>query len=251
MKMTQMKKVVSLIIALVMIASMAISAGALDFAVVGDVDGKEVKVAGGDVAKDPNGICYRLIRGVRYTFDIPNFHCGPSEEDPDAKCNGECVGVVVNSGPTGWKEKNFCLTQDEDKIWEFDLTEYAFKPGVDGAQGEGIDWMGVKAASWVKGNDGNVKIDILGEGGVVLAPGTGCDNEDCTGTINCGKKLSNPAPSNNQNNTNTNGANQSNNSNNSNSDGSKDIDTGVESIVLLGGVAVIAAGALIISRKRK
>jgi len=243
-----MKKVLSLIVAAAMICSLAIAVSATTSKdVIGDSDyvDAEVQVAGGNPPV-AGAICFSLIRGVKFTFDIPDFQCGPSDEDPEAECGDDCVGVSWNSDPTSWKQELFCATND-GMTFEKDLSEFAWEDGEDGADGTGINWLKVAAASFVKGNDGTIKYDILGEGGKVLALGTACDNEDCSGTANCGPATEEACEKCKKDDCDgkcddkTDGTNKDNTK----------VDTGVVGVALLGGIAVVAAGAVVLSRKRK
>jgi len=254
-----MKKVLCLIIAVAMISTLAISASAtwtLD--IVGDGGTKEIQVSGGNPLV-PNAICFTLIKGARITLDLPDFHCGPDEDDEDGEeCNKECVTTFVFSGPFN-KDDKFCYA--EKQSMEYDFGSDAWVDGEDGAQGSGIDWLKLAAASWVEDNDGTAKIEILGAGGVVLAQGTGCDSDECDKSVNCGSDGDDSsdddtteANSNNNNNNNNNTGTSNNQKVDSNAKGPSGggkVDTGVAGIALIGGIAVVAAGAIVISKKRK
>ncbi|MCL1789707.1 MAG: cellulase family glycosylhydrolase, partial [Oscillospiraceae bacterium] len=68
-----------------------------------------------------------LIKAVRFTFNIPNYTCGPSAEDPTAVCNKQCLSVVANTD-MGWNagERKFCYKEQPTLTINFD---------------EGLDWL--------------------------------------------------------------------------------------------------------------
>jgi len=202
--------------------------------------GTKVQVSGGqNPAAD--AICYTLMAKVKVTVTSPNHHCGPSEDDDDGKpCNGECMTFGFNSDPSGFDEgqkgygEKFCFAKKQ--VIDVDFSDISW----DDDTSTGVSWLELNVGSWVEGNDGSVKFEIFDANGKLLAPGTSCDNEECAGTANCGKAATND------------GADDNTANDNTVSDGVKDdLKTGVTGVAVLGGVAILAAGAVAVSRKRK
>jgi hypothetical protein len=219
-----------------MVSVLAASASATwTINVKGDGGYTEIQVSGGEPLVD-GAICWALIDSVKYTFDIPNQECDANSDDPDASgdCDS-CVGVSWNSDPTSWKDENFCY--DESKTYELDLSDVAWDPD----SGKGLTWLKLQGASWVKGNDAKITFEILGKDGKALAKGASCEDEECEGSKNCGPTAASPSDDPTANNS------------NAASDAAKGskVDTGVGSVLALGGVAIMAAAAVVVSRKRK
>jgi hypothetical protein len=210
-----LRKVLSLIVAVAMISTLAISAGAtwtINFeGGLSFQDNGEVTVTGGDLP-EKDTIHYDLIKAVRFTFDIPNYECGV-----ETACTKKSVAVSWNSKDTGFKQQDFCY--DEQKSLKVDLSGINWDP--DEA------WLKFAVASWNEGFDGTVKIEVLGAGDVVLARGAGYGDEAPTTPT-----VTNPPVQ------------QS-----GGEDGKQA--TGMGGVAVLGAVAILAAGAVVVSRKRK
>jgi hypothetical protein len=225
-----MKKVLGLVVAGAMATTLAVSAAATwNVEMKGDDKFPEItfQVAGGDVLVKSEAICYSLVRGVRFTFDLPGHECDANSDDEDAtgECDS-CVGVAFgHTGNGGWGQEDFCY--DDKKSITIDLSAHAWQDGVDGAAGTGLNYLNVSAASHVAGNAGTVKIEVLGEGNKVLARGAGYGDEAPTTPT-----VTNPPVQ------------QS-----GGEDGKQA--TGMGGVAVLGAVAILAAGAVVVSRKRK
>jgi len=233
-----MKKLLALVVAIAMISTLAITVGATVTMELGsDNEFNFVHVAGSAVRPKANNINQELIRGIKFTLTIPDFECGPSEEDPDAECNKECVSVSWNSfaideGGTGWQEKKFCYK--EQQVVDVDLSAYAWNHDTE----EGLGYLQVGAANWVEENygKGSVLVEVLGENGQVLPIGFGTDDEgnnieidDTTETPTTPTTPTTPGT------------------------GGEDVKlgTGMGGVAVLGAVAVLALGAVAITRRRK
>jgi len=220
----KLRKLLSLVVAVAMVCTLAISVSAtVNLKVEGAEDWDKIHVVGGSATRP---ICFTLVRAVRFTFDIKDQHCGPSADEPDAPpCNKKCVGVVAHGGPAGWSKTETMFCYRDSKTKTINLNDHGWGNG----QIDGTDyWLEVAAGSWAPGNDGPVKVEILGDGNKVLAVGAGCDNPDCAGSRNCGVA----------------GTTTSRNTN-------RDLDTGAGGVAILGAVAVLAAGAVVTTRRRK
>jgi hypothetical protein len=230
----KLRKVLSLIVAIAMVCAFATTSSATgNFKIDAGKEFTEMYFAG-DGAGPGNKICHSIIRQVRFTLDIPNHSCGPTEDDPDGEaCNGECITVVAFGGPIGWSagENKFCYAKTKT------LTVNLNDKGWNNGETEGVGYfLKVAAATWVEGN-GTVKVDVLGEGGKVLALADGCEHEGCTGSRKCGQVAGAVVTGTGTGST--------------GSDGDKDLDTGVTGVAILGAVAVLAAGTVVATRRRK
>jgi hypothetical protein len=275
----KLKKALTSIVAIAMAGAMAMSASATETikfdgvnnvnARRGNLDWVEFHVAGSSVDVDKKAISLELIRGIKFTFDLPDHICGPSDEDPEAVCNKECVGIAWNDTDSDWVQEYFCYK--EYKGYIVDLTEHRFVPGPDeDTPGTGLGWLRPAAALWVPpANSGSIKVEILGENSEVLVwgqeelrgDGTGAIVEDFipqaaapavttpapAATTTPAAAATTPAPA-------TTGGTGGGDSAGATAD-TKDVSdapkTGATGIVVLGGAALLAAGAVAVTRKRK
>ena len=211
-----MKKVLSMVVAIAMMATLAISAVAtFDVPLKGEgVYGDVTFHVTGSSAEEAISINRALIRGIKFTFNFANWGCTSNSDENDDVCNKKCIGAGWGGGGGvgDWNDEQWCYLDKQSLT--VDLSAYKWEDGPDeSTPGTGMDWLQVTAASFVEKNDGSVKIDILGEGGVVLAKGQQ--------TLGGG------------------------------GGGGGSVKTGVEGVIVLGGVAVLAAGAIVVSRKRR
>lgn len=258
-----MKKLFALILAVCMISSMVISTYAAEIVTLKMDKVNEFAydfICGAD-ANESKKVCWKVVKKVRFTFDSPGYVCGnvPGQTGDDgnpAECNGKCSAVAVIGGPISWYQKDFCYT--DTKVVEVDLNAQGWGDGVL----DNVDYyIKVGAASFVPGNDkGTAKVEAIGADGNVLAPGTGCKTKDCVGTPNCREESEG---GNNQATQANNQATQANNqatqaagataaaTNAANRAGNNALNTGVGGVMAFGGMAVIAVGAVVLSRKKK
>ncbi|MCL2035821.1 MAG: hypothetical protein FWG83_00335 [Oscillospiraceae bacterium] len=218
----KLRKILSLVVAIVMISTLAISAGAVwTVPIESAPSGYDVQfhVAGSSVRPRTDAINYELIRGVRWTFELTETDYGVDENGVP----GDFVVVSAgwNCGPTGWQQQDF--NYPAQKSYTVDLSQHAWVPAPEGQEGgTGIDWLEVSAAVFSDLTcKGTVKIEILGPNNVVLSRGQQELATTSTGTTATG------------------------NTNNS------ELKTGVDGVAILGGVAILAAGAVIVTGKRR
>jgi hypothetical protein len=188
----------------------------------------QLHVSGSSVTNPNHRINHELIRGVRFTFNLTEK---VAPDDPEADMLYP-VAVAVNLPDLNWTQKDFCYEKD-GKSYTFDLSANKFVPGdTEDSPGTGLTWLQVAATSWEPGNNGTVFVEVLGENNVVLALGQ--------------QELAGSTPGNTTNNTTSNSS-----SGSSSTGGDKDLDTGIAGVAILGGVAILATGAVIVTRRRK
>ena len=255
----KLKKMMGLIVAVAMICTLVaqVSATGITLNVTGgDTNFQRLHVAGNSVMSAADKICWTLIRSVKFTFDIPNQHCGPNDQGVGEPCNKECIGVAAHGGGVPWeKDKGQVYVCYKDtRVITVDLNAHGWGSG---KVADRDYWLEVAAASFVDGNTGTVQVEILGEGGTVLQKGASCDDDDCVGHANCGSgntagqtttaaTTSAPTGSTTPASTTTRATTTA-----ASGTGTRPLQTGVGGVVSLGGMAVLAVGAVIISRKRK
>ena len=262
----KLKRMLGIIVAMAMVCTLISSVGAAtltrsiqglsdDGKTAGEYD--KIHVSGSSVTDKSKAICPNAIKSVKFVLSSTT-DCKPDPDDANAaECQGKCVAVAVGSSINDWDEKKFCLLKDGGEVtFTFDSK---------------IEYLQVAAAFFGLKGTQTANISILDKDGAELALGAGCKEEGCQNVANCLGNLSAESTTaageattaaggeatTNAQGTGTAAANattaaSSNNNNNSTGSGTTPLNTGVGGVMALGGMAVLAAGAVIISgRKRK
>jgi hypothetical protein len=138
-------------------AHFALPVNAPHYFEVGGDSWNQLHVAGSAVTPPFVGVDPALIKAVRFTFHIPDFDvlfdgimCANCRESAHG-----CVGVAVNSEPTGWRERFFCYAATNQYTIDFKY--------------QTLDWLQVSAAIWIEGLNGVAAVELLDENGDVIA----------------------------------------------------------------------------------
>ncbi|MCL1903092.1 MAG: hypothetical protein FWF94_01575 [Oscillospiraceae bacterium] len=113
---------------------------------------RSVDITGQDAKKPINP---DLIKGIRITFDIPNFKCDGKHLYWGDNLGG-CMGMLVVTNLNS-EVDFFCYSKKKSITYRFN--------------NEKIEELYVALVSVFKGNDGTVLVEVLGENDVVLKPG--------------------------------------------------------------------------------
>jgi len=211
----KLRKILGIILAVAMISTLALSASAT---ITADIPKAEtgfvrIDVSGDRVDPASNSIHPNLIKKVRVTFTIDDY------EDCDSDCAG-CIGLAWNSEKTGWVEtfKNGICYKNQ-KVITADLSA---------VKDEELQWLSIHPAIWDKDMSGKALIEALDANGAVLALGaqpvvaTSAATGTATNAPTTTAATGGAAPK-----------------------------TGVGGVLALGGMAILAAGAVVISRRKK
>ena len=252
----KLRKILSVVVALAMIGTLAIAvnaAAAKDTSkatITLKVEGyegvepaeNEIALAGGEVRPPKDSINYAIIRKVRFTFNL-------TKTNPDEETGNIPVAAIVNcpGGSSTWKQQDFDYSKEQS--YTFDLSEYKWNDEA----AEGINWLKVAAVCWSDGNEGTVLVEVLDENGKVLPVGFGTDDkgvnlvddelEAAYAELNDGgtpPAATTPVAT-------TAGAGTT---TVAGTGGGLPLDTGAGGVAVLGAVAILAAGAVVISRKK-
>lgn len=231
----KIRKILGLVVVASMICTLALSASATPvktFTFAASDNGYQRAHVIGNSAPNEGRICPNIVKGIRFDFTTA-YDCTPVAGG--LPCTGACVGIAVGSEQDDWDQVDFCIIKDgKTRTYNFTIP---------------ITWVQVAGAYWVEGASGSVAVSVLGANGV-LAPGSGCDEEGCTNATGCGSTGGGNTQTNAPGVTNAPGATGATNAPGAGG-GTKALNTGVGGVMALGGVAVLAVGAVLISRKRK
>jgi len=226
----KMKKILAILVAVAAIRGFGTVSGAATETVRaalpgggGEENGYERVDYVGATVPPSRAIAHELIRGVRATFNVTANSC----VDADDECNGRCHGFVVQTQAQSWRQIDFCPAGAEGatRTVMFDDTHY-----IEGNEDRpGLGWFAVSVGSYAEAIT-DVRIEVLGANNQVLALGA---------TYTPGG--TNTTPGNNNN---------SGGNNNNSGTGNPAVKTGVAGIAVIGAVAVLAAGSVVVSRRR-
>jgi hypothetical protein len=235
----KLKKIVAVLVAVVMVATLAVSAAARPV-ITADIRegsgntpwgsglwGIQTHIAGRNAASDM-AIDPWIISGVRFRFSNITFFEADEANERTGVAVGDMVvnaATVINTTPTDFAQLDFVMRQDDPSTWVV-TRNFTHDP-------EDTGFLQVSVALWNPGTSARVAVEILGPEGQVLAAGT---TEEMLAA-----QQNNNSSSNNNNSTSRPGGTTT-------SPGGK---TGLGGIAILGGVAILAAGAVVVSRKRK
>ena len=238
----KLKKIAALLVAGLMVATLAMSAAAnplITTNIIGNcLDeggptntthkhfengrwGLQAHVAGSSVdAPGLKEIDPWIITGVRFRFSNIGWHVA-DEDGSNAQGSWKAgdkilIGATgVNIAPTDFVSRDFLLKEGEPNGWTITRNITTDK--------QETGYLQVGAALWEKGTTARVQVEILGQGGIVL------NNGETEETL--AARLANPTPT-----------------TRTPSGGSR---TGLGGVAILGGVGLLAAGAVLVSRKRR
>ena len=257
----KMKRVLGLATAVAVAGTMALSmaistsAAALKFDVpaAGDVWGikngknqNHVHIAGSNanrLNKDlntSNQICPNLIAKVTFKFTT-SFDCGPKEPG-DEDCKGQCATAAV--GFTGeFKEIKFCPMK---------ATTHEVAMPADN------EYVEIGGALWNEGATGTIEVTFLDKDGKVLAQGAKCGGEECTGrgakgdcAVASVTAASTTAAGGGAATTTAAAAANANAGGTTGASAGASPKAGVTGVAALGGMAILSAGAMLVTKKRK
>ena len=156
------------------------------------------------------------IAKIKYTISG-----GDCKDENGEKCEkGQCMTYSFNSFGTGFEETKFCVS--EKTVIEADIAAAGFPRKKTDGSGDVDDYLEIGAAAWDFDEAVSVKIEVLDASGALVASGK---------PVAQGEPTSTAAP----------GA----------GGGTKAPNTGIGGVMALGGIAILAAGAVALSRKRK
>ncbi|MCL2754959.1 MAG: hypothetical protein FWD35_04500 [Oscillospiraceae bacterium] len=247
----KLRKLLAILVAAVMVSALAITSSAspiLTVDIVGNCPenggttnptrpeleagrwGVQTHVAGQSVntAKTGiKGIDPWLITGIRVTFSNVKWHVAEADETANnIKAGDEVarVGVAFNTTASDFNTRDFTLRKDNPASLTV-TRNFSHDPQENG-------FLEVSIALWIKDTAARARIEILGPNGVVLADGTteeslnsgsGSGTATTAGGTGSGSGTTRRPAS----------------------------QTSVGGIAIVGGIAVLAAGGAIVSRKRK
>jgi len=202
----------------------------------------------GDNVPAAESIYIGAIEAVKFTVSNTT---NPCDEDPDGTpCGGQCHGaVLMTTAHDHWEENFFCPAATPSVTMELgDFTN------------EELGYVSVQIANFVDGSDSDFSIEVLGAGGTTLSRGLSAEDyhsdnggdtpattaapasegtpTETTAAATGDTTAAPPAAPGNNNNT------------GSGTTTRPSPKTGVGGIAVLGGVAVMAAGAVVISRRK-
>jgi hypothetical protein len=121
-----------------------------------DIFSNRVYTVAGEYVRPPEkAINPELIKGVRFTFDVPDFNCDGKHLLWGVHEIGGCVVTLVEINFSGVDDV-FCYSDKQSITYMFE---------------EEIERLSVGAYSVFPGNDGRVLVEVLGENDVVLKRG--------------------------------------------------------------------------------